>query len=849
MTDSKTKSRSVPDVTQYADTPSESDWQITWRQFKKNNVGMAGLVAVYLLFAVAVLAPVLANGLPFYMQGVVTVFYDSDVAAWRDLNNKVVPRYIRLLNSKRIKLTREQNQLAKYKLRLSKQQIEDVFDRVQDYLPPEDISTLNKLVKAEYLPLLNKSVKDFDLVRFEQKGSKIDDWLSSLSFIQSYKRANSLREEASPALSKLEESQEEYVDAVDDEDEPFMASLSAKYSENMKKIARLETSLNANYTAMASFLPADKSKKLDELKDTALRALNKIPEKIPEEGDDMLDAVQVFRESMEGIDAFAEGRIPAKSQRIPRRTFYPAFQYMVGGEVFFIILFLAVTLVIVLAKTDTFTPNSRSIWWVTLAPAIFCALAWHSYNPPRNPPPVSYYKSFYRSLKAQELKADEARSMGQEVTSPGHMILALVPFGENENISIDSKVPPSWSESYSKSRKRLLTDKEKKLDRLRFATPANWLLLTSKEKKAQKIPKLLGAASFQLQGRGDDNPLAVRSFSLKDQPFQGQFAKTKAAWLTLTKKAASAERFHRRIPTIFCAATAVVWREGDQSKAVILLDWKGDSGPRDAPWAIEIEGPSATLDAWWPSVEIYVGSATSNLRALVSSRLKDPVRYHWLGTDENGRDVCARMIYGSRVSLSVGFIAVAIYVFIGVFLGSIAGYFGGWTDILISRIIEVVICFPSFFLIITVLAMLPPSIVNIMVVIGLTRWTGVARLIRGEFLRLVNLDFVVACRALGFSPLRTIFRHIVPNALAPVLVAATFGVAGAILTESALSYLGFGVPQPQASWGSILQEASDDPKQLWWITVFPGLAIFITITAYNIVGEAFRDASDPKLRK
>lgn len=228
----------------------------------------------------------------------------------------------------------------------------------------------------------------------------------------------------------------------------------------------------------------------------------------------------------------------------------------------------------------------------------------------------------------------------------------------------------------------------------------------------------------------------------------------------------------------------------------------------------------------------------------------DRLRSHLLGTDSNGRDVLSRLIIGSRVSLSVGFVAVAIYITIGVVLGALAGYFRGVTDIVLSRVTEVVTCFPSFFLIITVMSIIPrPSIVNIMIVIGLTRWTETFRLVRGEFLRLGGLDFVTAARALGLSAPRVVFRHVLPNALGPVFVAAAFGIAGAILTESALSYLGFGVPQPQASWGSVLNEAKGQEKDLWWITVFPGLLIFLAITAYNLLGEGLRDALDPRLRK
>jgi peptide/nickel transport system permease protein len=193
---------------------------------------------------------------------------------------------------------------------------------------------------------------------------------------------------------------------------------------------------------------------------------------------------------------------------------------------------------------------------------------------------------------------------------------------------------------------------------------------------------------------------------------------------------------------------------------------------------------------------------------------------------------------------------VAIEVFIGIILGALAGYFRGPIDIAISRFTEIVMCIPTFFLILALVAKVEhPSIFWIMGVLGLTGWTGVMRLVRGEFLRLVGLDFVIAGRALGLSSSRVIFRHVLPNALAPVLVSATFGVAGAILTESSLSFLGFGVPPPTASWGSVLNEAFGAEKEMWWVTVFPGFMIFLTITAYNLVGEGFRDATDPRLRK
>ncbi len=224
-----------------------------------------------------------------------------------------------------------------------------------------------------------------------------------------------------------------------------------------------------------------------------------------------------------------------------------------------------------------------------------------------------------------------------------------------------------------------------------------------------------------------------------------------------------------------------------------------------------------------------------------------PSRKHLLGTDQSTRDVATRLLYGTRISLTIGVIAVAIYVFIGIILGATAGFFGGWVDLAIQRLIEITMSVPTFFVILTVLAFLEkPSIFHIMLVIGLVRWTGVARLMRGEFLRLRNLDFVTAAEALGFPRRRIIFEHILPNALGPVLVAATFGVASAILVESTLSFLGLG-DLSAPSWGQIIKEGY--ATGAWHLILAPGFAIFVTVSALNLVGEGLRDALDPKLRQ
>ena len=229
--------------------------------------------------------------------------------------------------------------------------------------------------------------------------------------------------------------------------------------------------------------------------------------------------------------------------------------------------------------------------------------------------------------------------------------------------------------------------------------------------------------------------------------------------------------------------------------------------------------------------------------------LMPPSPSHYLGTDTLGRDVLSRIIFGSRVSLKVGFVAVGLATLIGLFIGALAGYYGGWVDSALMRLVDLMLCFPAFFLILAVIALLEPSIWNIMAVIGLTGWMGVARLVRAEFLSLREREFVTAARALGAGDTRLILRHMLPNALAPVMVSATLGVAGAILTESALSFLGLGVQPPTPSWGNILTAGKDNIEIAWWLSVFPGLAILITVMSYNLLGEGIQEAIDPRLKE
>jgi peptide/nickel transport system permease protein len=230
----------------------------------------------------------------------------------------------------------------------------------------------------------------------------------------------------------------------------------------------------------------------------------------------------------------------------------------------------------------------------------------------------------------------------------------------------------------------------------------------------------------------------------------------------------------------------------------------------------------------------------------VKAILLAPSSLHWMGTDGLGRDVLSRMLHGGRISLLVGLVAVGISTAIGIILGAIAGYYRGWVDTIIMRLVDVMLSIPSFFLILAVIAFLTPSIINIMIVIGLTSWMGVTRLVRAEFLSLTGREFVQASRALGAKDARLIFTHLLPNSLTPIIVSSVLGVASAVLMESGLSFLGLGVQAPQASWGNILTDGKEYIQFAWWLSLYPGMAILITVLGYNLLGEGLRDALDPR---
>jgi peptide/nickel transport system permease protein len=280
-----------------------------------------------------------------------------------------------------------------------------------------------------------------------------------------------------------------------------------------------------------------------------------------------------------------------------------------------------------------------------------------------------------------------------------------------------------------------------------------------------------------------------------------------------------------------------------ETRFPILIDYGVRLGLRGWPESLQgadFRALAARAEAViWPPVP-YSSTAVD----ITGDVFEAPSREHWLGTDGLGRDVAAGMVHGTRISLTIGLVVVAIQASIGILLGALAGYYGGWIDLVLSRLFELMLGIPTFFLIITVAAIFPPSIYVIMAILGLTGWVGIARFIRSEFFKVRAQEYVAAAQSLGGSDLRVMLRHILPNAIAPVLVSASFGVASAILTESGLSFLGIGVPQHLVTWGSILSIARSNTFA-WWLAVFPGAAVFATVTAYNLLGDGLRDALDP----
>jgi peptide/nickel transport system permease protein len=233
---------------------------------------------------------------------------------------------------------------------------------------------------------------------------------------------------------------------------------------------------------------------------------------------------------------------------------------------------------------------------------------------------------------------------------------------------------------------------------------------------------------------------------------------------------------------------------------------------------------------------------------IILSRYLAPSLQHLMGTDKFGRDIFSRVLYGARISLSIGFIAVGISITLGTLIGAFAGYFGGIVDGILMRFTDMMLSFPRLVLLIVVIALFEPSIYIVVIVLGLTGWMGTARLVRGEVLSLREREFVQAARALGMNDWRIIFRHVIPNTMAPVIVSATLGIGQTILTEASLSFLGLGVQAPTPSWGNMVADGRDALINAWWIATFPGIAIVLTVVAFNLLGDGLRDALDPRLR-
>lgn len=252
---------------------------------------------------------------------------------------------------------------------------------------------------------------------------------------------------------------------------------------------------------------------------------------------------------------------------------------------------------------------------------------------------------------------------------------------------------------------------------------------------------------------------------------------------------------------------------------------------------------------WVTLLAPYLAPFDPNFQGdIVLNRYQAPSLVHFLGTDKFGRDVFSRILYGARISLTIGFIAIVISVTLGTLVGAVAGYFRGWVDTAIARLVDMLLSIPRFILLLVIIAIFEPNIFILVAALGLTGWEGSARIVRGQFLSLREQEFVQASRALGYSDWRIILRHILPNTLAPIIVIATLGIGNVILAEAGLSFLGLGVQPPTASWGSMVNDGRDAMITAWWISTFPGLAIVLTVVSFNLLGDGLRDALDPRLR-
>lgn len=247
--------------------------------------------------------------------------------------------------------------------------------------------------------------------------------------------------------------------------------------------------------------------------------------------------------------------------------------------------------------------------------------------------------------------------------------------------------------------------------------------------------------------------------------------------------------------------------------------------------------------------DIIADYDTVVIKQNLANRLKGPSAEHWLGTDEFGRDIFARLVHGARVSLKVGIIAVGISIILGGILGALAGFYGGRIDNIIMRIMDVFLAVPSILLAIAIVSALGPSIINLMVAISISSVPRYARIVRASVLSIRDQEFVEAARAIGANNARIIFRHIIPNSLAPVIVQGTLGVASAILSTAGLSFIGLGIQPPAPEWGSMLSGGRQYLRYAWWVTTFPGVAIMITILSLNLLGDGLRDALDPRLKQ